>query len=303
MSEETRGYRIQHRTIYAYSGRVDLCHSLAHLSPREDEGQLTESHEIVVTPSPDFESERLDYFGNKVRYFSIQRSHKSLEIASDLTIRIPSAAKELPESGKAADELILHEIDIDASGVCLGNYFLPTSACPFLDSIRRYLKPSLRFRAEVMNVANDLMNRVHADFEYMPGATHTNTPLSEVMQLKKGVCQDFAHVMIAALRSAGIPTRYVSGYLETLPPPGQEKLRGADASHAWIEVWAPTCGWVGFDPTNNQIPGDQHIKLCHGRDYFDVQPMRGMFLGSGSQTLRVEVDVERIQLATAASNP
>jgi transglutaminase-like putative cysteine protease len=156
------------------------------------------------------------------------------------------------------------------------------------------MAPSLQPGADIFAVARNLMERIYRDFDYTPGATQTTTPIGEVLETRKGVCQDFAHLMIAALRSAGLPARYVSGYLETVPPPGKKKLQGADASHAWVEVWTPAFGWIAFDPTNNKLAGDRHIKIAHGRDYFDVQPLRGMFVGSGTQTLQVGVDVERI---------
>lgn len=287
-------YRIRHRTTYEYSGRIDLCHSLAHLAPRTEGGLLIDSHEIQITPAPDFQSERRDYLGNTTHHFSIQNSHKSLDVVSQLTVRKPGIDPVRPASKTNWDKLRINGADTDATGALFGHFLLPTPACPQLESVRDYLKPSLSPGADVMKVVNDLMRRVHTDFAYTPGATSTTTPLAEVMEHRKGVCQDFAHVMIAALRSAGIPCRYVSGYLETAPPPGRQRLRGADASHAWIEAWAPDCGWVGFDPTNNKLPGARHIKICHGRDYFDVQPIRGLFLGSGTQKLSVEVDVERI---------
>ncbi len=294
MTEVQSLYRIRHRTAYEYSGRIDLCHSLAHLAPRAEGRQLTDSHEIQITPTPDFQSEHRDYLGNTTHHFSIQHSHESLEVVSQLTVRKPSGDPILPVSGISWDALEVDPADIDATGARFGNFLLPTPACPHLKDIRDYLDPSLSPGADVMKVANDLMRRIHTDFAFTPGATSTTTPLGEVIEQRKGVCQDFAHLMIAAMRSIGIPCRYVSGYLETLPPPGREKLQGADASHAWVEVWAPDCEWVGFDPTNNKLPGGQHIKICHGRDYFDVQPLRGLFLGSGTQKLTVEVDVERL---------
>ncbi len=294
MSGESFRYKISHRTVYQYTGRIDLCHSLAHLTPREDEGQVTESRSLVIEPEPDFEAEHTDYLGNAIHYFSIHRSHKTLEVLSEIVVKKAAAEEELPLAGVAWDEFEAEHEKRDASGALLGHFLIPSTACPMLNRVRDYLRPSLVPGRDVMEVVQDLMSRVYKEFTYTPGATTTTTPLGEVMDNRKGVCQDFAHVMIAALRSAGIPTRYVSGYLETLPPPGKKKLRGADASHAWIEAWGPKCGWVGFDPTNDKRPGARHIKVCHGRDYFDVQPVRGLFLGSGSQSLRVEVDVERI---------
>jgi transglutaminase-like putative cysteine protease len=303
MSVVNHRYRIRHRTVYEYSGRIDLCHSYAHLAARQDENQKTESHSLTVLPEPDFRSERKDYFGNKVHYFSIESSHKSLDVISDMVVRKEEASTTLPLAETGWEALKDFHREADNTGILLGNYILPTRACPFLDNVREFMEPSLLPGKDVMEVVHDLMSRIYREFAYTPGATETNTTLSEVMEKRKGVCQDFSHVMLAALRGVGIPARYVSGYLETLPPPGKEKLQGADASHAWIEAWAPACGWVGFDPTNNKIPGDQHIKICHGRDYFDVQPIRGIFLGSGKQTLRVEVDVERVDAALHMETP
>lgn len=287
-------YHIRHRTSYSYSGRIDLYHSLAHLRPREDEGQETLAHRIEVVPEPKLRSERRDSFGNIVNYFSIEQSHDFLEVIATTTVLRPDVPVVLPDSGLAWDALKVDGNAKDASGVRMGNYLLPTSAFPSFASVASFLEPSLQPGREVMDLANEVMRRIFTEFKYMPGATDTGTPLETVMKQKAGVCQDFAHAMIAALRSVGIPVRYVSGYLETLPPPGKAKLQGADASHAWVEVWSPTTGWVGFDPTNNLIPGSRHIKVAHGRDYFDVQPLKGIFLGTGMQSLLVQVDVERM---------
>ncbi len=287
-------YHIRHVTKYEYSGRIDLCHSVAHLTPREDEGQETAAHRLDVSPTPDFQSEREDYFGNRTNYFAIQGSHKSLEVLSTLTVEKESCDTRLPVAGVAWNEFPVSDRASDSGGVRIGNYVLPTPACPLLPEIGQYLQPSLQRGRDTMELANELMSRIYTEFDYKPGTTDTSTPLAKVMEQKQGVCQDFAHVMISAMRSVRIPARYVSGYLETLPPPGKPKLQGADATHAWVEVYAPSTGWIPFDPTNNRIAGDRHIKVCHGRDYFDVQPLKGIFLGTGKQTLNVEVDVQAI---------
>ncbi|HQW28636.1 MAG TPA: transglutaminase family protein [Verrucomicrobiales bacterium] len=287
-------YFIRHRTAYSYSGRIDLCHSLAHLRPREDEGLELSSHQIVVTPEPRFQRERTDYFGNRTNYFAIQQSHEALEVIATTTVIKPDLKPVLPVAGVAWDKLRVPLNAKDLSGVRIGNYLLPTLACPNLPVAADFLRPSLTPGRDVMELVNEVMGRVFREFQYVPGATDTTTPLEKDMKQRQGVCQDFAHVMISTLRPLGIPIRYVSGYLETLPPPGQKKLQGADATHAWIEAYAPSCGWVGFDPTNNKIPAGQHIKICHGRDYFDVQPLKGIFLGTGTQDLVVQVDVERM---------
>lgn len=287
-------YHIRHITRYHYSGRIDLCHSLAHLTPREDEGQETMAQRIDVSPAPDFRSERQDYFGNKVDYFAIQGSHKSLEVLSTLTVEKESKTANLPVSGVPWDAYPKSDHIKDKSGVRIGNFVLPTPACPHLPEVGTFLQPSLQPGRDTMELANEVMSRIYTEFDYTPGATDTSTPLAKVMEQKQGVCQDFAHIMIAAMRSLRIPARYISGYLETLPPPGKPKLQGADATHAWVEVYTPPTGWIAFDPTNNKIAGDRHIKVCHGRDYFDVQPLKGIFLGTGKQALDVEVDVQAI---------
>ncbi|MDF1852059.1 MAG: transglutaminase family protein [Verrucomicrobiales bacterium] len=295
MSEEYR-YRVRHRTAYDYTGRIDLCHSVAHLRPREEGDQEVLSHRVDVSPEPHFQVDREDYYDNGTLYFEIQGSHEHLEVVSSLTL--VKTVKEIvdPRSGVAWDDLAQRAKPSDAeeSGLYLANFLLPSRACPREPAIDAFLQPSLAPGKDSMELVEELMSRVYTEFEYDPGATDTSTPIQEVLEKKRGVCQDFAHVMIVALRRIGIPVRYVSGYLETLPPPGQEKLQGADATHAWVEAYSKANGWVGFDPTNDRIPAHQHIKIAHGRDYFDVQPLRGMFIGNSSQKLVVEVDVERI---------
>ncbi|MEM6279486.1 MAG: transglutaminase family protein [Verrucomicrobiota bacterium] len=294
MMEDYR-YRVRHLTTYDYSGRIDICHSIAHLKPRENEHQEVLSHRVDVTPEPFFRAEREDYWNNGTLYFEIQGSHDRLEVLSTLTVEKQVGETMEPKSGVAWDDKKerLRSGDSDEAGLYFANFLLPTRICPFVEAIDAFLEPSLTPGKDSMELASEIMTRIYKEFSYVPGATDTTTPLETVMETKKGVCQDFAHVFIAALRRVGIPARYVSGYLETEPPPGQEKLQGADATHAWIEAYSRKTGWLGFDPTNNRIPEHQHIKIAHGRDYFDVQPLKGLFVGSGGQVLSVEVDVER----------
>ncbi|MDA0766337.1 MAG: transglutaminase family protein [Verrucomicrobia bacterium] len=289
-------YHVRHRTAYVYSGRIDLCHSLAHLAPREEVGQEILAHHLDVSPAPHYQMARKDYFGNGTNYFAIQGSHAEFAVISTFTVEKSDLVPVLPDSGLSWDRAWNRRLMVeqDETGICFGNYLLPTASCPSLEDIDAFLAPSLKPGREIMDLVNELMARIYTEFDYVPGATDNSTPLQVVLEQRKGVCQDFAHVMIAALRRINIPARYVSGYLETIPPPGVKKLQGADASHAWVEVHSPAGGWIGFDPTNNKIPGHQHIKIAHGRDYFDVRPLRGTFLGSGGQKLSVEVDVERV---------
>jgi len=290
-------YRVRHLTAYDYTGRIDLCHNLAHLGPRDEPGQEILGHQIDVEPRPHFQAARQDYFGNRTDYFSVQGSHESLKVISTFTVEKSADIPVLPDSGESWDRAFdqgTAMASVDDSGFLLGNYLLATDACPLLDTLRAFLEPSLIPGREIMDLCNELMGRIYREFQYKPGATDISTPLHVALDTREGVCQDFAHVMLAALRSIRIPARYVSGYLETLPAPGTEKLQGADASHAWLEVYTAKTGWVGFDPTNDKIPGHQHIKIAHGRDYFDVRPLRGIFVGTGRQRLTVEVDVERL---------
>ncbi len=289
-------YRIQHRTAYEYSGRIDLCHNLVHLFPREEGGQETLSHRVEIVPEPHFRSERKDYFGNTVLYFSIQQSHASLDVISKTTVEKSDDEVVLPESESSWDDVSLRS-SLSSSfvdGIPLLNYLSPSRSCPAIPELDEFLKKSLQPGKETMGLVNELMGRIYDEFKYVKGSTDSSTPISKVLKEKQGVCQDFAHLMIAALRRIRIPARYISGYLETEPASGQKKLAGADASHAWVEAYTASTGWIGFDPTNNRIPSHQHIKVCHGRDYFDVQPLRGVFVGSGGQELVVEVDVERL---------
>lgn len=289
-------YHVRHRTAYVYSGRIDLCHSHAHLAPREDGAQKVLTHQLEVTPTPHIQVARTDYFGNGTNYFAIQGSHGELDVVSTFTVEKSDNIPILPNSGEAWDRPWDRKmmVEQDDSGIPIGNYLLPTPPCPSLPGLDLFLNPSLTPGREIMDLSNELMSRIFTEFSYVSGATDNSTPLQTVLDQKEGVCQDFAHVMIAALRRIHIPARYVSGYLETVPLPGQTKLQGADASHAWLEVYTAATGWIGFDPTNNKIPGHQHIKVAHGRDYFDVRPLRGTFVGCGKQELIVEVDVERI---------
>jgi len=297
MSVEECRYRLRHLTAYRYSGRTDVCHSLAHLRPRESAGQELLSHRVDISPRPRFEADRKDYFKNDTLYFEILGSHDLLEVVSTATLikTEPAEAPPLPATtpwDDAGSRALAGEVDEE--GFYLANFLLPSRACPDHPAIAAFLAPSLVPGRDRMELACEIMERVFDEFTYLPGATDTSTSIATVLKTRQGVCQDFAHVMIAALRHLGIPVRYVSGYLETIPPPGKKKLQGADASHAWVEVWSAETGWIPFDPTNKVRPSARHIKVAHGRDYFDVQPLKGLFVGTGRQKLVVEVDVERI---------
>ena len=236
-------------------------------------------------------------FGNRVTYFSIQQSHGALEVTAQSEVEV------IPQSLPAAAatppwESVLDRLQGGRGETVKARIFtLASPMVPHNGQATDYARASFAPGRPVLEAVTDLMGRIFRDFEYDPHFSTVATPLSEVLEHRRGVCQDFAHLGLACLRGLGLAARYVSGYLETLPPPGQVKLQGSDASHAWFAVFIPDLGWVDFDPTNDQIPGEQHITTAIGRDYQDVTPLRGVFYGGGAHDLRIAVDVNRVELA------
>ena len=277
--------RINHVTRYEYAEPVSLCHSIAHLKPPQTARQRCLSSQIRVDPWPAVHREHEDFFGNRVSYFTIQQS--------EVEVLAPTLPK--PEATQPWERIVdrLHD-RYDEPMTNLRIFTLPSPLVPPDADARAYAAESFAPGRPILEATIELMGRIYRDFVYDPTSTTIATPLAEVMEQRKGVCQDFAHVAIAGLRGLGLAARYVSGYLETLPPPGQVKLQGADASHAWFSVLIPNLGWIDFDPTNDQIPGEQHITTAVGRDFQDVTPLRGIFYGGGSHELRVAVDVNRV---------
>jgi transglutaminase-like putative cysteine protease len=269
-------YVIDHKTIYTYLEPVSVCHNVLRLVPRNTARQLCGKVEVSIQPKPDSLQEYEDFFGNKVIYFSIEKEH------GELTIVVRSEIEKKLVGGRETDVSEVSQFLFDTPMTFGG------------PEIEAYARVSFQPGRPVMEAGKDLMRRIYTDFEFTPGFTTVSTPLSVVMQERKGVCQDFAHLAIACVRSVGLPARYVSGYIETISPPGVEKLTGVDASHAWFSIYIPETGWTDFDPTNNVLPGDQHITIGWGRDYSDIAPMKGVILSSGSHGLRVLVDVRRL---------
>jgi len=289
-------YQVTHTTEYLYQQPVSLCYNIAKLLLRDHNNQVCKSTSVSITPTPDILEEYEDYFGNKVIYFAIQKEH------SQLTVTIQSQVEKLMEPvptlnfykdmpWEEARELIQAPGD---ENFIARQYVPATEFTEITPEILQYSKASFTPGRSVYEVAKDIMQRIHDDFEFDPGFTTVATPVEKVMEVKKGVCQDFAHVAIACIRSAGLAARYVSGYLETLPPAGKEKLIGVDASHAWLSVYVPNTGWIDFDPTNNIMPGMQHITIGWGRDYNDITPLKGVIVSSGTHELNVAVDVKRM---------
>lgn len=301
-------YRITHITRYHYSQAAELCQNEARLKPRDFWRQERTHSRLDISPPPVDLSERLDYFGNHVIYFAIQQPHTQLVVTavSELTLFPEQRAFEArtPVTWEQARGLLLglpaspaqsQTKDQALDLLEARHYVLDSPMGAAGDDIRRYAQASFLPGRPLVEVVRELMERIHRDFTYDPTFTTIATPLSEVLEHRRGVCQDFAHLAIACLRAFGIAARYVSGYIETLPPPGKPRTVGADASHAWFSVYVPGDGWLDFDPTNNTIPSDQHITLAWGRDYSDVTPLKGIAYGGGQHTLSVSVDVLRLE--------
>ncbi|EGV31800.1 transglutaminase domain protein [Thiorhodococcus drewsii AZ1] len=294
-------FRIQHVTRYEYAETVSLCHSIAHLKPIQSRRQQCLASTVRVSPWPAVAREHEDFFGNRVNYFSIQQAHDALEVTAQSEVEVTPFP--LPEEDKTPDwERAVERLYDKGDGLMVEAriFTLPSPQIPLDPAARDYAALSFTPGRPILEATLDLMGRIYHEFEYDPASTTVTTPVAEVMANRRGVCQDFAHLAISGLRGLGVAARYVSGYLETLPPPGQVKLQGADASHAWFSVLIPDIGWVDFDPTNDQVPGEQHITTAIGRDFQDVTPLRGIFYGGGTQDLMVAVDVDRIEETPAA---
>jgi transglutaminase-like putative cysteine protease len=285
-------YRVVHQTEYLYADPVSTSHHQLHLSPRPYERQICRDEELSVTPIPTVLSERSDYFGNRCTYFEVQEPHRRLAVTSRRSVELlPVAAPALAASPpwEAVRDGARRPRSAESLGACELTYESPFIRIP--PEAARYAADSFSRGRPLLEAAADLTRRIYSDFAYDSKATVVSTPVEEVLRHRRGVCQDFAHVEIACLRALGLPARYVSGYLVTSPPPGQPRLVGADASHAWLSVYAPEIGWVAFDPTNNVMPDEKHITIAWGRDFGDVTPMRGVIVGGTRHQLNVSVDV------------
>jgi transglutaminase-like putative cysteine protease len=289
-------YQVRHITKYKYAGKVSHCYNLANLLPRNTARQSCLESRIVISPQETHASKRTDYFGNNSYHFEIQTPHSELSITAESVIDVAEIRSDLNfDFGISyADALsFLKKVPvievIQAREFCLDSPMIKTSK-----ELADYARPSFSLSRQLYTCVEELTSRIFQDFTYTPGFTNIATPLSEVLAHKKGVCQDFAHLQVGCLRAMGIPAKYVSGYMETLPPLGQKKLVGADATHAWIAYYSPQEGWIEFDPTNNVRAGIQHIVTAEGRDYYDVTPLKGVIFGGGkSPILEVSVDVAR----------
>ena len=290
-------YRVTHSTKYNYSENVTLCHNVAHLLPRTTPQQTCHISELKISPLPVAVNEWADLFGNRQASFSIQLPHTELIVTAISEVEVSSSGSLLNDAFPIAWEQAVDYMQTasDPETIDARMYVLESEFIEFSDEVRNYTDTSFTPGRPLLDAVEDLMHRIYKEFDYVPGFSSIATPLGDVLKHRKGVCQDFAHLAIACLRMQGLAARYVSGYLETIPPAGKPRLVGADASHAWFSVFVPHQGWIDFDPTNAQIPAEQHITVAWGRDYADVAPLKGVIFGGGDKNkLKVSVDVERI---------
>lgn len=285
-------YRIRHLTAYSYDTPVASATLALRVTPRDGIAQRTISHNLDVSPAPASIVFERDFYGNAVNVVTIEESHTELAINAVAEVEVSHRAP-FPGPGtdweKVADAALRsHDLSPEAPA----HFMFASPRIELSADVTRYARESFKPGRGIIEAARDFMTRIKREFAYQPESTEIWTPLSQAFAARRGVCQDFAHIMIAGLRGLGAPAAYVSGYLRTVPPPGKERLEGADATHAWVSVWCGTdVGWLGFDPTNAIDTGDDHIALAIGRDFSDVSPVYGVFVGSGANELRVEVDV------------
>ena len=307
-------YTVHHETRYAYTAPVSQSWQLARLTPRMLPWQRLLSHSVQIDPPANERRDELDSFGNMVTHFGLHGAHRMLrvrmecvvEVSARPSVTLPSsqgqsqsqsmgtmtqsqAAAPVSLSWEAVRDAIRREPqqdDLVPASMCE-----PTPLVPLSEGARQYASKSFGRGRGWLEAVSELMSRIHADFEFEPGATTVSTSVDEVLYQRSGVCQDFAHLMLACLRGMGLPARYVSGYLLTDPPPGMPRLMGADASHAWVAAYSPQHGWVEFDPTNDQLADTRYITLTWGADFADVVPLRGVIFGGGDQQMDVEVSV------------
>lgn len=288
-------YRVTHRTTYHGDQPVSIGLNEAWLQPRDTAWQRCDEYRLDVSPTPSTLSKRTDYFGNRVSVFSFNHGYDTMHVTSrcDVTLLprdLPPPDETLPWE-TLRDRLRAHPTPVDLAAF---EFAFDSPRVRGTDELTAYARESFPAGRPVLAAAGELMTRIHQEFRYDPRATTVTTPVDEVFRLRRGVCQDFAHLQIAALRSLGLAARYVSGYLRTHPAPGQPRLVGADASHAWLALYCGPHGWIDLDPTNDTFPSQEHITIGWGRDYADVTPLKGIFVGGGRHMLEVSVDVKRL---------
>ncbi len=292
-------YTLYHKTEFHYQSLVTFSHNIARLKPKDTPYQKLLEFELEIIPNAYESHEFIDMFGNENIHLLVREAHHSLCVIGKSRVEIypeilDAHSNRLKSNsityGQALERLSkFNSEDLEAKQFLFESELIPTHS----KAIQSYALESFRHERDLFEAANEFMGRIFHDFEFLAGFSDVTTPVEKIFKAKKGVCQDFAQLAIAALRSIGLPAKYMSGYIETLPPEGQEKLFGADASHAWFALYIPHAGWAEFDPTNNIIPSGQHILLGEGRDYADIAPLKGVVQSSGGSYLSVMVDVKQ----------
>jgi transglutaminase-like putative cysteine protease len=290
-------FSVVHRTEYSYGASMADGYTVVHLLPRDSPTQRVMSAELHVTPDPDEYDEHVDLFGNRVVRLGVHQPHQHLGVVARCVVELLPMREPSPAAAAIGWEDVVRAVATvrGNDAIEVGPYAAPTAATHSDPQLRALLDEAFVPGRSFLDAVRILCSRIFEDFVFDSTFSDVSTPIEAVLAARRGVCQDFAHLALACLRSVGLAGRYVSGYIETLPPPGEEKLVGADASHAWCSAWAPGLGWVDFDPTNDQMPPERHVTVAWGRDYHDVAPVRGVVIGPPSQqTLLVGVDVTRV---------
>jgi transglutaminase-like putative cysteine protease len=286
-------YDLRQVTTYDYGAVVPFSRHIARLTPVDRLGQRVVAAALEITPAPAERTESLDFFGNRITSFALDQPHDKLVVELVARVEVTPPEPLLPNlipRWETVRDIAIGTGDLGPASPAHGLY--PSRCVPLEPAITAYAARSFASGRPVLDAASDLMRRIKADFVYKPGATDAATLPAEAFAKRRGVCQDFAHIMIAGLRGLGLAATYISGYVRTEPPPGRPRLEGADATHAWVSIWCgPQAGWIGLDPTNGIAAGEDHVILALGRDYADVSPLDGVIVSSAGHSLEVKVDV------------
>jgi transglutaminase-like putative cysteine protease len=290
-------YAVRHATVYEYGGDVSHSHHLLHLKPRDFVFQRCLGHSLVLDPQPRVVREDADAFGNAIARLEYDRAHDRLAVTAEMQVEVVSRVADSLESAEpweaVRSHLSYHAAPLVSADLEACRFRMRSSHVLLKQAFEDYAKECFGPNRSIAAASNDLMNKIHREFKYFPGSTNNRTSVVEILKTRRGVCQDFAHFMIACLRSSGLAARYVSGYIKTVRKDGEAAI-GGDASHAWVSVYCPPLGWLDFDPTNNCMVGEDHITLAWGRDFGDVSPFRGVIVGGRRHKLKVDVRVQTL---------
>jgi len=290
-------YRVTHRTEYVYESEVSSSYGELHLQPRDLPGQVCRESRLRIEPEPHDFRQRTDFYGNRTAYFAVLEAHTRLSITAESVVDVDGRRAGLALAGDQAWEVVRDRLRLDRAGDLLEarDFLLDSPMVAASPALLAYAAPSFPSGWPLVEALADLTTRINHDFAYKPGSTSVGTSLVELLERREGVCQDFALLAIGCLRSLGLAARYVSGYIETYPPPGRPRIVGADASHAWASAFVPDVGWLDLDPTNDQFVTDRYVTTAWGRDYRDVSPVRGVIYTESKDTeMEVSVDVARL---------